>query len=675
MVSDYSKFIHKSRYARWLKEEGRREDWKETIGRYIFALQDKLESVNAADESKLHPMLEIAAEAIENLEVMPSMRALMTAGEALDRDNVAGYNCSYLPVDSPYSFDECMYVLLCGTGVGFSVERQYVNRLPVVGEGYVLDIPPKVDFSELSSLSEYNGIVTVEVADSKYGWASALRLWLHQLYRGNFNVEYNTSKVRPAGAKLNTFGGRASGPEPLEDLFNFTKEVLYKAYKEKRRITSIEAHDIMCKIGQVVVVGGVRRSALISLSNLSDDRMRRAKSGEWWVTNGQRALANNSVAFTEKPDFESFLKEWQSMYSSHSGERGIYNRVASQKHVESYGRRDPDHEFGCNPCSEIILRPYQFCNLTEVVVRAGDTLEDLRRKVEIATFLGTVQSMFVDFKYLRGIWRENTAEERLLGVSLTGIMDHQVLSGACKYDDMPTGVHGGKLTLDMILRDLKEHSVEVNERWAEVFGIPQSAGITCVKPSGTVSQLVDSASGIHPRFAPYYIRRVRGDMKDPMTQFMKSAGIPCEPDVSNPSVMVFSFPQKAPEGAICTKDLNAMQQLDLWMMYQKHWCEHKPSITIYYTDEDFLEVGAYVYKHFDDISGISFLPYSGHTYRQAPYEEITRAQYEAEVDKMPAEIDWNGLAMFELEDNTTGTQELSCSGGVCEIVDIGVKEG
>ncbi len=503
--------------------------------------------------------------------------------------------------------------------------------------------------------------------DSKYGWASAYRLFIHQLYSGNFDIVWDTSRVRPSGAPLKTFGGRASGPQPLVDLFTFTKEKMYKAFKEKRGLTSIEAHDIMCKVGEVVVVGGVRRSALISLSNLSDDRMRRAKSGEWWNTDGQRALANNSVAFTEKPDFHSFLKEWHSLYESRSGERGLFNRVASQNQAAANGRRDSGYDFGTNPCSEIILRPYQFCNLTEVVVRATDTLDDLKRKVRIASFLGTVQSCFTEFKYLRPVWKQNTEEERLLGVSLTGIMDHAILNGSGKTT-------GKEANLIEILEELKEEVVETNKYWANQLRVPQSTATTAVKPSGTVSQLVNSASGIHPRFAPFYIRRVRGDVKDPLTQFMINKGIPWEEDVYNKSNVVFSFPQAAPEGAVCTKDMGAMEQLKLWMTYQEHWCEHKPSITVYYTDEDFLEVGAFVYKNFDKISGISFLPYEGHSYAQAPYEEIDEEVYQKMAAEMPTDIDWKDLGLFEQEDNTAGAQTLACSGGVCEVVDIESKD-
>jgi ribonucleoside-diphosphate reductase alpha chain len=576
-------------------------------------------------------------EAILNLEVMPSMRALMTAGPALSRDNTAGYNCSYMPVDDPKSFDEAMFILLCGTGVGFSVERQYVKKLP--------DVPDNLFQSD----------TTVLVKDSKEGWAKALRQVIALLYSGEI-PKWDVSKVRPAGAKLKTFGGRASGPAPLVDLFNFVIRVFANA--KGRKLSSIECHDIMCKIGEVVVVGGVRRSAMISLSNLSDDRMRHAKSGAWWENDPQRALANNSVSYTEKPDAVSFMREWMSLVESGSGERGIFNREASVAQAKKNGRRDPNFEFGTNPCSEIILRPYQFCNLTEVVVRASDTVESLERKVRMATILGTIQSSYTKFPYLRKVWTDNTEAERLLGVSLTGIMDNP----------LTTTKNAG---LEKTLERLKEVAVETNAEWADILGIPVSTAITCVKPSGTVSQLVDSASGIHARHSPYYIRTVRGDNKDPLTQFMKDQGIPNEPDVMKPdATTVFSFPMKAPAGAITTSDLTAIEQLEMWLAYQRSWCEHKPSVTINVKKDEWFEVGAFVYKHFDEMSGVSFLPYNEHTYQQAPYQEVGRSDYEMLLSCMPTDIDWSSLSDYEVEDNTAGSQTLACSGDSCEIVDL-----
>jgi len=631
LPTDYQSFIATSRYARWLEELSRRENWGETVDRYM---KNVVSPLTFASDLKVYGDIE---QAILSLDIMPSMRAVMTAGPALDRDNTAGYNCSYMPVDDPKAFDEAMFILLCGTGVGFSVERQFISKLP--------EVPENMFQSE----------TTVVVKDSKEGWAKALRQVIALLYSGEI-PKWDVSLVRPAGAKLKTFGGRASGPAPLVDLFQF---VISKFKEAKgRKLSSIECHDIMCKIGEVVVVGGVRRSAMISLSNLSDDRMRYAKSGNWWENNPQRGLANNSVSYTEKPDAVSFLREWTALVESGSGERGIFNRQASKKQAAKNGRRKTDFEFGTNPCSEIILRPYQFCNLTEVVVRATDTIKTLEEKVRLATILGTIQSTYTKFPYLRKIWQTNTEEERLLGVSLTGIMDNPLM----------TTKNAG---LSQTLEHLKNVAITTNTEWAERLGVPVSAAITCVKPSGTVSQLVDSASGIHARHSAYYIRTVRGDNKDPLTQFMKDQGIPSEPDVMKPTqTTVFSFPMKAPEGAVVTADLSAIDQLEMWLAYQRHWCEHKPSVTINVKASEWFEVGAFVYKHFDEMSGVSFLPYNEHTYQQAPYQEIGKSEYEKLLAVMPVAIDWAKLADYEQEDNTSGSQTLSCVSGSCEIVDL-----
>jgi ribonucleoside-diphosphate reductase alpha chain len=627
LPTDYQAFIHKSRYARYFDGKGR-ESFDETVDRYM----ENLVYPVAGKDSYTKDI----ADAIRNLEVMPSMRALMTAGPALDRDNTAGYNCSYLPVDDLKSFDEAMFILLCGTGVGFSVERQFINKLPEVPE-----------------LFDSESIIVVK--DSKEGWAKALRQVIALLYSGEI-PKWDVSRVRPAGARLKTFGGRASGPAPLVDLFNFVIHTFKEA--QGRKLSSIECHDIMCKIGEVVVVGGVRRSAMISLSNLSDDRMRHAKSGDWWLTEGQRGLANNSVAYSKKPDSLSFMREWMALIESKSGERGIFNREASKKQAAKNGRRDSSYEFGTNPCSEIILRPYQFCNLTEVVVRATDTLETLGKKVRLATILGTIQSSHTKFPYLRKIWQRNTEEERLLGVSLTGIMDNPLMTTKNKG-------------LEKTLEHLKAIAVSTNAEWAERLNIPVSTAITCVKPSGTVSQLVDSASGIHARHSEYYIRTVRGDNKDPLTQFMVDQGIPNEPDVSKPdSTTVFSFPMKAPEGAIVTSDLTAIEQLEMWLAYQRSWCEHKPSVTINVRSSEWFSVGAFVYEHFDEMSGVSFLPYNEHTYQQAPYQEVGKSEYQELLEIMPSSIDWSLLSDYESEDNTAGSQTLACSGDSCEIVDL-----
>jgi len=570
---------------------------------------------------------------IHSLKVMPSMRCMMTAGEALDKDNVAGFNCSYLHIDSPRSFDELMYVLMCGTGVGFSVERNFISKLPVIAESF------------------HPSDSVIVVADSKIGWASAFRELIAMLYAGKI-PKWDMSKIRPAGARLKTFGGRASGPEPLLDLFNFCIEVFTKA--AGRKLTSIECHDVVCKIADIVVVGGVRRSALISLSNLSDPRMAKAKMGDWWRNEGHRRLANNSVAYTEKPDFESFLSEMQNMYESKAGERGIFSRVAAQKIAARNGRRDPEQDFGTNPCSEIILRSNQFCNLSEVVVRPTDTKAMLKDKVELAAIIGTLQATLTDFRYLRKLWQRNTEEEALLGLSLTGIMDHKVLS-----KDIASVTW---------LEDLKDVAIKTNKLWAKKLGINQSTAITCVKPSGTVSQLVDSASGIHPRFSKHYIRRVRSDAKDPLAQFMSATGFPVEQDLMSPSSLVYSFPVKSPETSVTVKQVGAMQQLKLWKAYQNHWCEHKPSITVYYTDDEFLEVAQWIWNNFDLCSGISLLPVSDHVYQQAPYEDISEEKYQELVQQMPVGVNWNDLEQFEQEDNTTGSQELACVGGACEIV-------
>ena len=629
MMNDYQKFIGYSRYSRWLDDEQRREHWDEVINRYTDWMWAHL--FNTYQYYIPSDLFHELHEAMLNLEVMPSMRCLMTAGPALDRTHVAGYNCAYLTVDSPRAFDEAMYILLCGTGVGFSVEQQYIDKLPRVA----------ADLSE--------SYTTIKVGDSKEGWAKSFRELVHSLYGGSI-PKWDVSSVRPAGARLKTFGGRASGPEPLCDLFDFTIRTFRHA--RGRRLTPLECHDIMCKIGDVVVVGGVRRSALISLSNLNDEGLKNAKHGAWWDQEPQRGLANNSAVYMGRPSIGEFLREWQSLYDSKSGERGIFNRRASVDQVARNGRRDPNHDFGTNPCSEIILRPNQFCNLTEVVVRSGDDLASLRRKVRLATILGTFQSTLVNFPYLRNIWRKNTEEERLLGVSLTGIFDNTELSRA--NNDW--------------LTELKNEAISTNKEFAELLGINPSNAITCVKPSGTVSQLVDSASGIHPRHSQFYIRTVRGDRKDPLTQFLIDSGIPNEPDVTKPAdTVVFSFPQRAPEGATTRADLTAIDHLEIWKDYQLSWCEHKPSITINVREDEWIKVGAWVYDNFDDLSGVSFLPYSEHTYRQAPYQEITEEQYNEWLTRMPESIDWYKLSDYEKEDTTTGTQEYACAAGFCEI--------
>jgi ribonucleoside-diphosphate reductase alpha chain len=626
----YQEYIAKSRYCRFVQDEGRRENWFETVDRYMDFMKNHLETkhnhvIPMETDSELR-------EAIKNLEVVPSMRAIMAAGKALDRDNTAGYNCSYMPVDDPKAFDEAMYILLCGTGVGFSVEHKYVDKLP--------EIPDQLFDSE----------TTIVVPDSKEGWAKSLRQVIALLYSGEI-PRWDTSKVRPAGARLKTFGGRASGPEPLHELFKFVIAKFQGA--TGRKLNTLECHDIMCKVAEVVVVGGVRRSAMISLSDLEDDKMRHAKVGQWWEANPQRALANNSAVYATKPDVGQFLNEWTSLYHSHSGERGIFNREAAVNTAKKNGRRDTDFEYGTNPCSEIILRPYQFCNLSEVVVRSTDTKQDLERKVRLATILGTYQSTMTHFPYLRKVWQKNTEAERLLGVSLTGILDNKLMG---ETSDKTKAM----------LERLRDISVDTNLQLSTELDIPVSAAITCIKPSGTVSQLVDSASGIHTRHSKYYVRRVRGDKKDPLSTFMTEQGIPSEDCVLRPeSTTVFSFPKKSPDNALLRDDLTAIQHLDLWLMYQKHWCEHKPSVTISVEEHEWPEVGSWIWKNFDDVSGVSFLPYDGGTYKQAPYEECSEEEYKELLHKMPKSIEWDSL--IEVDDNVEGVQTLACTAGVCEI--------
>jgi len=634
LPSDYQKFIHTSRYARWIEKEKRRETWGETVKRYFDFFETHLRENNNYNLPK--ELREELEEAVLNLEIMPSMRALMTAGEALRRDNTAGYNCSYVAVNRVRAFDEILYILMCGTGVGFSVERQYVEKLPTIAENF--------------SASD----TTIIVEDSKAGWAKAYKELVSLLIGGQI-PKWDISKIRPAGARLKTFGGRASGPRPLEDLFKFTVDTFKRA--AGRKLTSIECHDIICKIAEIVVVGGVRRSALISLSNLTDERMRDAKSGAWWNENPQRALANNSVAYKEKPEIGVFMDEWVALYKSKSGERGIFNRDACRRTVSKLGdRRDSTYEFGTNPCSEIILRDREFCNLTEVVVRPEDTLESLKRKVRLASILGTWQASLTHFPYLSSEWAKNCKEEALLGVSLTGILDNAMMR---TINNLPS-----------TLSSMKDHAVATNKEWAKKIGINPAAAITCIKPSGTVSQLTDAASGIHARHNEYYIRTVRADRKDPLCQMMIEMGFPAEPCVMKPDhTMVFSFPMKA-EGSVTRNDMTAIEHLELWLTYQRHWCEHKPSITITVREHEWMEVGAWVYKHFDEISGISFLPHSDHSYRQAPYQDCTKEEYTSALDSMPKNVDWTLLSQYEKEDKTVGAQTFACSGDKCELVDL-----
>jgi ribonucleoside-diphosphate reductase alpha chain len=644
LPTEYQQFIHLSRYSRWLENKGRRETWEETVNRYFNFFDKHLAIFTKGKLSKAER--EELRQAVLNLEVLPSMRCLMTAGEALERDNIAGYNCAYVHINRVRAFDEILYVLMCGTGVGFSVERQFVEKLPTIAE----------EFSDSDTL--------INVADSKQGWAKAFRELISLLIVGQI-PKWDVSKVRPAGARLKTFGGRASGPRPLEDLFKFTVETFRKS--AGRKLTSIECHDIVCKIAEIVVVGGVRRSALISLSELGDERMRNAKSGAWWEANPQRALANNSVAYKEKPEIGTFMQEWLSLYNSKSGERGIFNRAAAQKTVSKLGdRRDPNYEFGTNPCSEIILRDREFCNLTEIIIRPTDTVEDLMRKARIAAILGTMQASLTNFQYISSEWSKNCKEEALLGVSMTGQLDNKMMLSMSDNSDLllPS-------SLPNILETVKNKTIEVNAEWAKKLGINPAAAITCVKPSGTVSQLTDAASGMHPRHSQYYIRTVRADIKDPLCQMMQEAGFPSEPCVMRPDhTRVFSFPMKSPDGCLTRNDLTAIEHLNLWLTYQRHWCEHKPSITITVREHEWMDVGAWVYEHFDEVSGISFLPHSDHSYKQAPYQDCTKEEYETLLAQMPKNVNWSDLSKYEKEDRTAGSQTYACSGDKCELVDL-----
>ena len=644
LPSEYQQFIHLSRYSRWLESEGRRETWEETVNRYFNFFDKHLSEHTSGKLTKVER--EELRQAVLNLEVLPSMRCLMTAGEALERDNIAGYNCAYVHINRVRAFDEILYVLMCGTGVGFSVERQFVDKLPTIAE----------EFSDSDTV--------INVSDSKIGWAKAFRELMSLLIVGQI-PKWDVSKVRPAGARLKTFGGRASGPRPLEDLFKFAVETLRKS--AGRKLTSIECHDIVCKIAEIVVVGGVRRSALISLSELGDERMRDAKSGAWWEANPQRALANNSVAYKEKPEIGTFMQEWVSLYKSKSGERGIFNRDAAKKTVAKLGdRRDANHDFGTNPCSEIILRDREFCNLTEVIVRSDDTVGSLLRKVRLATIIGTMQASLTNFQYISSEWVKNCKEEALLGVSMTGQLDNPMM---LSLED--NNVLGLPTPLPQILDTLRLKAIDTNTEWADRLGINPSAAITCVKPSGTVSQLTDAASGMHPRHNEYYVRTVRADIKDPLCRMMKDAGFPNEPDVMKPDhTVVFSFPMKSPDGCLTRKDISAIDHLELWLTYQRHWCEHKPSITITVREDEWMKVGAWVYDHFDEVSGVSFLPASDHSYKQAPYQDCTAEEYETLLSKMPKNIDWSLLSNYEKEDMTVGTQTFACSGDKCELVDL-----
>jgi len=635
LKTNYAQYIFKSRYARWIDELGRRENWDETITRYCTFWKKRYPDIFPYDEVE---------NAIYNLDCVPSMRALMTAGPALERDNIAGYNCAYLPIVDARCFDEAMFILMNGTGVGYSVERQYVQRLPEVAETF------------------HQTETCITVPDSKQGWCASLRQLISLLYAGQIPT-WSLDLLRPAGAKLKTFGGRSSGPKSLDELFKFTVSLFCKA--AGRRLTSVECSDLVCKIAEVVVVGGVRRSALICLSNLTDERLRNYKNGAWWIDHPHRALANISTAYTEQPEIGTFMQEWNTLYESKSGERGIFNRVASEKQAVNSGRRELGHEWGTNPCGEIILRPFGFCNLSEVVIRNGDTFDDLSRKVRIAGIIGTFQSTLTTFKYIRKQWKINAEEERLLGVSLTGIMDHPFFAGK-KYSFLIEKNGNHHHDLNEVLNLLKNEVIKTNKEYADRLGIPHSVAITTVKPSGTVSQLVDSSSGIHARHSDYYIRTVRADVKDPLAIFMKDKGVPCESDVTNPSNLVFSFPCMAPNGSVTRTERSAIQCLEHYLSYKRHWCEHNPSITVSVKEHEWMDVGAWVYRNMKDIGGVSFLPETDHIYQQAPYQEIDEDTYMQLSEAMP-ELSWDEFNLYEKGDTTTGMQELACVSGNCEL--------
>ena len=619
-MNDYQSFIHKSRYARYIDDEKRRETWEETVQRYIDFFQDRCDLPKDISLELFN--------SIVNMDVMPSMRSLMTSGKALSRDHCAGYNCSYMAVDHVRTFDENLYVLLCGTGVGFSVERQYIAKLPEVADAF------------------YDTDTTIVVRDSKIGWASALRELVSLLYQGLMpKVDY--SRIRPAGARLKVFGGRASGPEPLKRLFDHYIRIFRSA--SGRKLTSLECHDLLCFNGEAVVVGGVRRAAELSLSNLTDERMQRAKMGQWWIEDGQRALANNSVCYTEKPDIGIFMREWIALYESKSGERGIFNRTAAQEMAPQ--RRDNTYEFGCNPCSEVVLRPAGLCNLSEIILRPTDTVDDVSRKVAIATILGTIQSTLTDFRYVRPIWKKNAEEERLLGVSFTGVYDCPTVLNATPEQ----------------LNTWKGWAIQTNIKWAKKLGIPESVAITCIKPSGTVSQLTGVAgSGLHPSYSKYYLRRVRQDKKDPLNEALVASQIPHVTDPYNTEALVFAFPVKAPSESVVREKIDAISHLETWKKFAVHWCEHKPSITVYVEESEWMKVGAWCYDNLDILSGVSFLPKAddAHIYQEAPYETITKREYTKLMSSMK-KIDWD--VVKEGEDNTTSSQELACTGDACEL--------
>jgi ribonucleoside-diphosphate reductase alpha chain len=638
VMSLYQQVIFKTRYARWVEEEGRRENWDETVKRYCDYFEDHLKEKHSHKIPR--KVLKEVYDSIYNLEVMPSMRTLMTSGKALESAEVANYNCAFLVVDAVRAFSEHMYVLMCGAGSGFSVERRFTEKLP--------EVPEELHPSD----------TTIIVADSRKGWCAAYNQYLNLLFAGNI-AKVNVDKVRKEGTRLKTFGGYASGPGPLLDLFKHTEEIFRGA--QGRQLRPIEVFSIMCYIAQIVVVGGVRRSATIALFDKDDIEMRTAKSGYWFNDPKRKhyAMANISAVFETKPAAAEFMDIWRDLVASKAGEPGILNRKALWEGAEAIGRATRYEDgsripYGVNPCSEIVLQPYSFCNLTGAAIRPEDTLEDIKKKVRVATIIGTWQATVTDFDYLRKVWQSNVEDERLLGVCLAGIMDHPVLSQTTEESARWEN-------------ELRELAWEVNKSIAEDIGINTTASVTAIKPAGNSGELYDVASGIHPRYAPYYIRSIRQSNGDPMTEFLKATGIPHEVSVQNARDSIFYFPVKSPEGAICAKDRTAIQQLEHWLHMKRNYATHTISATVYVREHEWIAVGAWVYDNFNEVTGLSFLPYDDHIYQQAPYTPCSAEDYEKARGKMPEEIDWSLLKHFEQSDSTTVSQEFACTGGSCAL--------
>jgi len=627
-VDSFSEFIYYRTYSRWIEAKGRRETWVETVDRYLAFMREKLaDRIQEAEYEELR-------EAILKQRVMPSMRLLWSAGQAARVNNIAAYNCSFVAPTSLDDLADIMYLLMSGVGVGFSVESQHVQQLPIIER----------------QTGEKLGVH--QVLDSKEGWADALKAGLHAWYGGK-DIRFEFSLVRPAGARLKTMGGRSSGPGPLKALLNYARTTILA--RQGRRLPNIDLHDIICRIGDVVERGGVRRAALISLSDFDDEEMRRAKSGHFFISHPQRAMANNSAAYNEKPKAIDFLREWLDLGRGGTGERGIFNRGSLEKQMPV--RRWQEFQryrlsAGINPCGEIILRSRQFCNLTEVVARPEDTEESLREKIRLATILGTYQAMLTDFPYIAPEWRQNCEEERLLGVSITGQWDCPAVRRA------------------EVLAALRQQAVLVNRQYAERFGIRAATAVTCVKPSGTVSQLVNAASGMHPRYADYYIRRIRISANDPLFDLLRDQKFPCYPetgqDESTAATFVLEFPVKSPSGCVTRDDLHALQQLEYWKLVKHHFTEHNPSVTVSLAEDEWIKVANWLYEEWEMVGGLSFLPKSESVYELAPYEKIDAEEFEKRLAVMPV-IDFSRIVLYEKKDATLGAKEFACLGGACEI--------